>query len=163
NDAAPLTVHIVSATTWHDVGTLSDTATVAATNEDANHLCNNTAGPITINVLDNPPLAANDSYNTRLNATLNASATNGVLRNDSSSAHETHALTVIAAGALTDDTEVDGYLLTAATPSPISGPSHGPLTLNAHGSFTDAPAANFHGTDSFTYQATAGELNSNAA
>ena len=38
----------------------------------------------------------------------------------------------------------------------MSGPSHGTLTLNADGSFSYTPAADFHGTDTFTYQATDG-------
>ena len=39
-----------------------------------------------------------------------------------------------------------------------SGPSHGTLTLNANGSFTYTPAANFNGSDSFTYRASDGTL-----
>ena len=37
-----------------------------------------------------------------------------------------------------------------------SSPAHGNLTLNADGSFTYAPNANFNGQDSFTYNATDG-------
>ena len=44
-----------------------------------------------------------------------------------------------------------------------SSPTHGTLTLNANGSFTYTPAANYNGTDSFTYQASDGALNSNIA
>ena len=43
----------------------------------------------------------------------------------------------------------------------MSGPTHGTLTLNANGSFTYTPAANYNGADSFTYQANDGALNSN--
>ena len=35
-------------------------------------------------------------------------------------------------------------------------PGHGTLTLNANGSFTYTPAANYNGTDSFTYRPTTG-------
>ena len=40
---------------------------------------------------------------------------------------------------------------------------HGTLTLNANGSFTYTPAANYNGTDSFTYKANDGTADSNVA
>ena len=40
------------------------------------------------------------------------------------------------------------------------GPAHGTLTLNANGSFTYTPDANYNGTDSFTYQANDGTADS---
>src|SRR5262249_28533745 len=40
----------------------------------------------------------------------------------------------------------------------ISGPAHGTLALNADGTFSYTPAANFNGTDSFTYRASDGSL-----
>src|SRR5262249_55035119 len=45
----------------------------------------------------------------------------------------------------------------------VSSPSHGTLTLNASGSFTYTPAANYHGPDSFTYKANDGTADSNVA
>ena len=44
-----------------------------------------------------------------------------------------------------------------------SGPSHGTLTLDADGSFIYTPAANFNGSDSFTYKANDGSIDSNVA
>jgi VCBS repeat-containing protein len=44
-----------------------------------------------------------------------------------------------------------------------SAPSHGTLTLDADGSFTYTPAANFNGSDSFTYRASDGSLASEPA
>src|SRR2546421_2156212 len=41
--------------------------------------------------------------------------------------------------------------------------SHGALTLNADGSFTYTPAANFNGSDSFSYKASDGVAQSNVA
>ncbi|MCI0640404.1 MAG: PKD domain-containing protein, partial [Gemmataceae bacterium] len=45
----------------------------------------------------------------------------------------------------------------------VSGPAHGALTLNSDGSFTYAPHANYNGSDSFTYRASDGSLDSNVA
>src|SRR4029453_14093997 len=42
-------------------------------------------------------------------------------------------------------------------------PGHGALTLNANGSFSYTPAADFAGSDSFTYRASDGTLTSNPA
>ena len=49
------------------------------------------------------------------------------------------------------DSDIDGQSLTVST-TPVSGVSHGVLVLNANGSFSYTPTANFSGTDSFTYQ-----------
>ena len=70
------------------------------------------------------------------------------------------ALTVAAPGVLDGDNDPEGDPLSAAV---VTGPSHGTLTLNANGSFTYTPAAGYDGTDSFTYRANDGTLNSNAA
>src|SRR4029077_13557488 len=45
----------------------------------------------------------------------------------------------------------------------VSGPTHGTLALNAHGSFPYTPNANFNGSDSFSYKAYDGSLYSNIA
>jgi len=60
------------------------------------------------------------------------------------------ALVVNAPGVLGNDTDADGDALTTAL---VSQPQHGTLTLNANGSFTYAPAADYHGPDSFSYLA----------
>ena len=51
---------------------------------------------------------------------------------------------------LANDTDVEGDALTAVL---VGGPSHGTVALNANGSFTYTPAANYNGSDSFTYRA----------
>ena len=45
----------------------------------------------------------------------------------------------------------------------VSAPTHGTVTLTSSGSYTYTPAANFHGTDSFTYRLSDGQLQSQAA
>src|SRR5207248_844439 len=57
--------------------------------------------------------------------------------------------------------DVDGDALTYRV---IAGPSHGSLNLTAStGAFSYTPAANYHGTDSFTFRANDGALDSNTA
>ncbi|HEX8857895.1 MAG TPA: Ig-like domain-containing protein [Actinomycetes bacterium] len=92
----------------------------------------------TVTTANNPPVAGNDSYTTA----------------------EDMPSTVAAPGVLANDTDVDGDPMTAAL---ATGPAHGALTLNANGSFTYTPAANFNGTDSFTYNANDGRADSNLA
>src|SRR5207247_7951216 len=72
-----------------------------------------------------------------------------VAGNDSYSAVEDTALAVAAPGVLANDTDVDGDALTTVL---VTGPAHGTLTLNANGSFTYTPAANYNGSDSFSYR-----------
>jgi VCBS repeat-containing protein len=79
---------------------------------------------------------------------------------DTYSTTEDVALTVNAPGVLSNDSDVDGDALSAVK---VADPTHGALTLNADGSFTYTPDANFNGTDSFTYEANGAGTASNAA
>ena len=101
---------------------------------------NSNTATVTLSVGDHQPIAFNDTYTFPSNAVLN----------------------VPQKGVLTNDTDADGDPLTAIPL--VTGPAHGSLTLNADGSFTYTPfAPNTNGTDSFTYQASDGTLNSNTA
>jgi VCBS repeat-containing protein len=93
---------------------------------------------ITITATNDGPIAAGDAYSTA----------------------EDTALTVGAPGVLANDTDPDGDTLSAVAGS---GPSHGTLSRNANGGFTYTPAANYNGSDSFTYRASDGTLTSNLA
>jgi hypothetical protein len=86
---------------------------------------------------------------------LNSKVTNRapVAPGDAFSTAEDTVLTVPAPGVLGNDTDPDGDPLTAVL---VTGPSHGSLTLNANGSFSYTPAADFAGSDSFTYRASDG-------
>ena len=87
--------------------------------------------------------------------TITVSASNDVpiATADAYSTGEDTALTVNAPGVLANDSDADGNPLTAVLGS---GPSHGTLTLNANGSFTYTPTADYNGPDSFTYRASDG-------
>ncbi len=93
---------------------------------------------ITVNAVNDAPVATNDSYGT----------------------NEDTVLTVPASGVLSNDSDVENNSLTAVT---VSQPSSGTLSLNANGSFTYTPNANYNGPDSFTYKANDGTDDSNVA
>jgi VCBS repeat-containing protein len=91
---------------------------------------------ITVNAVNDAPVANADSYST----------------------NEDTILTVPAVGVLTNDTDVDGNPLTSVL---VSTPANGSVTLNANGSFSYAPNTDWNGADSFTYGASDGTLPSN--
>lgn len=93
---------------------------------------------ITINNLNDPPLALDDSYTVAEDVLLN----------------------IPAPGILSNDTDPEGRSLSA---SKVSDPTHGSLILNSNGEFTYSPASNYYGPDSFTYVANDGQLSSNVA
>src|SRR5207247_1765791 len=80
--------------------------------------------------------------------------------NDSYITAEDTTLNVAAPGVLANDSDVDGDILSAIL---VSQPAHGSLTLNGNGSFSYTPAANYNGTDSFTYKANDGLADSGIA
>jgi VCBS repeat-containing protein len=85
------------------------------------------------------PVAVDDDYETDEDTPLSVSAQDGVLAND---------------------TDVDSETLFATL---VSQPLHGSVTLDPDGSFDYVPAANFFGTDTFTYRASDGAQTSNLA
>jgi ELWxxDGT repeat protein len=89
---------------------------------------------IAVNAVNDPPVAANDVYSTEVDTPL----------------------TIAAPGVLGNDSDVEGPLTAAV----VTGPVNGTLTLNANGSFTYTPAANFTGTDTFSYAASDGAATS---
>jgi VCBS repeat-containing protein len=59
---------------------------------------------------------------------------------------------------LGNDIEIDSPTL---TPVKVSNPTHGTVTLNADGSFSYTPTANYIGSDSFNYKVNDGQSDSN--
>ena len=95
-----------------------------------------TSEPITVSLMvcpvNDPPTAAGEAYSLDEGTTLTVDVATGVLVNDA---------------------DLDGDSLTAAV---VTGPTNGSLTLNADGSFSYTPNADFFGEDSFTYAASDG-------
>ncbi|HXI69439.1 MAG TPA: Ig-like domain-containing protein [Verrucomicrobiae bacterium] len=92
--------------------------------------------------------------------TIAATNTAPVAVNDNYTTTEDTVLSVPVSGVLTNDTDVDGNVLTAAV---VTTTTNGVLTLNLDGSFTYQPNTNFSGGDSFTYRANDGFTNSGIA
>jgi VCBS repeat-containing protein len=92
---------------------------------------------ITVTPVNDSPTAVDDRYTTS----------------------ENESLTVAAPGVLDNDSDTDDNLLTATL---VTRPSNGALSLATNGSFVYTPNPGFFGTDSFTYNATDGSLNSTA-
>ncbi|MCR9296696.1 MAG: Ig-like domain-containing protein, partial [bacterium] len=86
---------------------------------------------ITVNPVNDAPLAMGESY----------------------SVLEDESLEVLQPGLLGNDSDPDGDALEVVLDTP---PSNGQLELNADGSFTYTPAANFSGSDSFSYRVSDG-------
>jgi VCBS repeat-containing protein len=59
---------------------------------------------------------------------------------------------------LATDAESDPFIYVL-----VASPAHGTVSVSNNGAYTYTPASNFHGTDSFTYKATGGSLESNIA
>jgi len=102
--------------------------TYTTTMQVVDELGNTTDVPVTLNVVANAmPVAVDDSY------TMDEDTT----------------LTIAAPGVLANDTDADGDPLTAEL---VTAPTVGTLTLNANGSFTYTPPADYFGTVTFTYR-----------
>lgn len=106
-------------------------------------LLRSNAGAVTIvviEVVDNPPIANDESYDVEFETPLVVSAENGILANDS---------------------DPDGDTITASLfASDPQLPANGTLALEADGSFVYTPNDGFHGVDSFQYLVQSGDLTS---
>ncbi|MES2657778.1 MAG: Ig-like domain-containing protein [Verrucomicrobiota bacterium] len=108
---------------------------ISPTTSGADLLLDNVS--ISIPAANQAPVAVADSYSGTPNTPLVIAAASGVLAND---------------------TDANSNPLTAVVDAQ---PTHGTLTLNTNGSFTYTPETGYTGSDSFTYHANDGSLNSN--
>lgn len=91
------------------------------------NLCSNATINITVNPVNDAPLAVNDNASTPEDTPLNGSSL------------------------LINDSDVDGNLLSVSA-SPLVPPAHGSLTLNANGTYLYTPVLNYVGGDTFVYE-----------
>lgn len=87
---------------------------------------------------------------TRVVVTVNSVNDAPVATGDSYELDEDTTLSVPASGVLGNDNDLDSDALSVVL---VTGPSHGAVTLNTDGSFSYTPEADYFGTDSFTYRA----------
>ncbi len=80
-----------------------------------------------------------------------------VAASDSYTATQSTTLSVPAPGVLANDSDPQGNPMTAVLDD---APDHGSVTLSSNGSFTYTPASGYSGSDSFSYHARDGSLNS---
>ncbi|MBO6575507.1 MAG: tandem-95 repeat protein [Rhodothermales bacterium] len=160
------------------------TVTFSATDADADNLTysvvatpgNGTLGTVSGNTVQYTPgsgFTGTDSFTYKANdgtedsntATVSivVGSTGGgnnspIANDDSYTVGEDAALSVPAPGVLTNDTDADGNSLTASLET---SPDNGSVSLASNGSFAYVPDADFSGTDTFTYVANDGTINSN--
>jgi hypothetical protein len=125
----------VSYTPVHDFfGSDSFTYTI----DDGNGGTSTATVHVTVTNVNDPPVAQQDAYAMDQDTTL----------------------TVAAPGVLANDSDVDGDALTAVH---VTSPAHGTLSPSPDGGFVYTPTAGFTGTDSVSYQANDGTVDSNIA
>lgn len=94
---------------------------------------------VTINAVNDAPVAVNNSYSVAEDNTLTVSDP--------------------ALGVVANDTDVENSVLTVV-PGSVTQPANGSVSVGADGTFTYTPNANFFGTDTFKYRVTDGDLTS---
>ncbi len=152
NNPNPLTATLLTSPTHGTVDLLADgsfdytpdadffgTDTFTYKANDGIHDSNEAPVTITVESVNDPPVAVDDAYSVPEDDALLRNAAWGVLINDLDN----------------DSTSLVALL--------VDLPEHGSLSLSADGSFVYTPVANFFGTDSFTYQANDGALDSDLA
>ncbi len=106
---------------------------------DGKFYSNNATVTINVAAVNDTPVALDDNYTTNQDQPLSVNAANGVLAND---------------------TDVDGDTLAVRI---VDQPAHGTVTLAADGSFQYTPAGGYAGSDTFTYVANDGTVDSRIA
>lgn len=111
---------------------------------------------ITLTVTDEHGGTIDDSFDVTVTPVPDAP----IATDDAYGVDEDDILIVDAPGVLANDTDADGDVLAMAL---IDEPQHGVLTVHGDYSFAYRPAADFSGTDGFTYRASDGTADSGVA
>jgi hypothetical protein len=150
----------------NDFGELASLTAVLATNAAHGTLALDPSGGFTYVPVssysgsDTFAYRATDGVNTSSAATVAITITPNhtpVATNNSYTLMANTTLSVAAPGILANDSDSDGDALTVVL---VAAPTKGSLNLNANGAFTYVPAADYVGSDSFTYRASDGQTNS---
>ena len=148
------------------VGATTESTTLNATNNESNTASVTVKadefGNVVLNMTKGPNNTNSFGY-FYLNAmTVTVGLTNDapVAVADSYTTDEDTPLVIAAPGLLANDTDAENDPLTAIK---VSDPANGTVTVNADGSFTYTPGANYSGPDSFTYKANDGTADSASA
>ncbi|MEJ0075729.1 MAG: Ig-like domain-containing protein [Alphaproteobacteria bacterium] len=149
-DNDPLTFALVGANGGAAHGTVSLNANGSFTYTPAANF--NGTDSFNFKATDNHAAASNTAT---ISITVNPVNDPPVAQNGSASGNEDNTIN----GALVA-TDIDSASLTY---SRVSNAAHGNVTVNANGTFSYTPAANFNGSDSFTFKANDGSLDSNVA
>ncbi len=94
---------------------------------------------VTVSGINDAPVAVNDAFSGNEDTNLTGDVTPGTSGQDSDADGDTLVVS-----------DADGNAANGITP--VTGPAHGTLVLNANGTFVYTPQANFTGTDSFVYR-----------
>lgn len=103
---------------------------------------------ITVNPVNDLPVANSDAYSVVRGGTLTANDANGTVTGTNNN------------GVLVNDTDAEGNTLSAAL---VSGPANGTLSLNANGTFTYTHNNSNATSDTFSYRVNDGSVNGNTA
>ena len=159
-DQTPLLTGTVNDATATVRVTVDGTTYIATNNGDGTWtLADNTISPaLAIGTYDVFVTATDGTGNIGVDASINELIivplnTAPVANDDSYSVDEDMSFTSVLGvdDLLFNDSDVDGDILIVNT-TPVAGPSNGMLSLNANGTFTYTPDADFNGSDGFSYE-----------
>ncbi|MDT7855729.1 Ig-like domain-containing protein [Rubrivirga sp. S365] len=159
----PVTISVLANDTDPD----GDPLSVLAVTQPSSGQATVTGGGAAVRYTPNPGFVGTDTFaytatdgrGGEAEATVTVTVTNvneaPAAQPDAYTVAEDAVLTTPPPGVLGNDTDPDGDPLAADL---VDGPDNGVLDLRANGSFTYTPAADFSGTDGFSYRASDGTL-----